>query len=96
MLLKHFPWLMLYGVLGMKLRWNGIVRNHFLVSRLWFLTSLLIFMLSEAILPKTREIESIWEIRIVIFFGRTFMYLVTMNRLLISTSAAVNTSSKFV
>ncbi|CAE7529874.1 unnamed protein product [Symbiodinium pilosum] len=63
--------------------WNGIVRNHFLISRLWFLTSLLIFMLSEAILPKTTEIESIWEVRVVIFFGRTFMYLVTMSRLFI-------------
>ncbi|CAE7205083.1 unnamed protein product [Symbiodinium sp. CCMP2456] len=63
--------------------WGGIVRNSFLISRLWFLTSLLIFMLSVAILPKTTQLESIWEVRIVIFFGRTFMYMVTMTRLLI-------------
>eukprot|EP00439_Symbiodinium_sp_Y106_P082888 s1008_g22.t1 len=70
--------------------WGGIVRNSFLLSRLWFLTSLLIFMLSVAILPKTTELESIWEVRVVIFFGRTFMYMVTMTRLLIRPSAAVN------
>lgn len=63
--------------------WGGIVRNSFLISRLWFLTSLLIFMLSVAILPKTTQLESIWEVRVVIFFGRTFMYMVTMTRLLI-------------
>ena len=73
-----------------SLRWGGIVRNSFLLSRLWFLTSLLIFMLSVAILPKTTELESIWEVRVVIFFGRTFMYMVTMTRLLIRHSAAVN------
>ena len=64
------------------------MRNYFLLSRLWFLASLLIFMLSVAILPKTTEIESIWEVRVVIFFGRTFMYLVTMTRLLIRSQAA--------
>ncbi|CAJ1371316.1 unnamed protein product [Effrenium voratum] len=63
--------------------WNGLVRNHFLLSRLWFLASLLIFMLSEAILPKEPDISSIWEVRLVVFFGRTFMYGVTMTRLLI-------------
>ena len=72
-----------------SLRWGGIVRNSFLISRLWFLTSLLIFMLSVAILPKTTQLESIWEVRVVIFFGRTFMYMVTMTRLLIRLSAAV-------
>eukprot|EP00434_Breviolum_minutum_P018515 symbB.v1.2.016328.t1/scaffold1222.1/size194531/2 len=63
--------------------WNGLVRNHFLLSRLWFLVSLLVFMLSEAILPKEPALEGVFSVRIAVFFGRTFMYVVTMARLLI-------------
>jgi len=63
--------------------WNGLVRNHFLLSRLWFLVSLLVFMLSEAILPKEPALEGAFSVRIAVFFGRTFMYVVTMARLLI-------------
>lgn len=63
--------------------WNGLVRNHFLLSRLWFLVSLLVFMLSECILPKERALEGVYSVRVVVFFGRTFMYVVTMARLLI-------------
>ena len=70
------------------LRWNGLVRNHFLLSRLWFLVSLLVFMLSECILPKERALEGVYSVRVVVFFGRTFMYVVTMARLLTRSSLA--------
>mmetsp|Transcript_55947 Transcript_55947/g.130754 ORF Transcript_55947/g.130754 Transcript_55947/m.130754 type:complete len:1124 (+) Transcript_55947:79-3450(+) len=63
--------------------WDGLVKGHFLVSRLWFLASLVIFLLGIAILPKTPELESVYEVKIVIFFARSFMYLVTMTRLII-------------
>jgi hypothetical protein len=70
------------------LRGNGLVRNHFLLSRLWFLVSLLVFMLSECILPKERALEGVYSVRVVVFFGRTFMYVVTMARLLTRSSLA--------
>ena len=57
------------------------MRNHFLLSRLWFLVSLLVFMLSEAILPKERALQGIYSVRVTVFFGRTLMYVVTMTRL---------------
>ncbi|CAK9094546.1 Uncharacterized protein SCF082_LOCUS44436 [Durusdinium trenchii] len=61
--------------------WNGLVRNHFLLSRLWFLVSLVVFMLSQAILPKEPALEGIFSVRVAVFFGRSLMYAVTMTRL---------------
>jgi len=44
--------------------------------------------LSEAILPKEPALEGVFSVRIAVFFGRTFMYVVTMARLLIRISLA--------
>ena len=64
-------------------RWNGLVRNHFLLSRLWFIASLLVFMLVEAILPKEPALVENYSVRVVVFVGRTLMYAITMTRLFI-------------
>eukprot|EP00930_Biecheleria_cincta_P042504 TRINITY_DN29251_c0_g1_i1.p1 TRINITY_DN29251_c0_g1~~TRINITY_DN29251_c0_g1_i1.p1 ORF type:complete len:1177 (+),score=268.20 TRINITY_DN29251_c0_g1_i1:131-3661(+) len=61
--------------------WNGSVRNNFMLSRIWFIVSLALFMISQAILPKIPALKAIYGLRVVIFVSRTLVYLVTMCRL---------------
>lgn len=61
--------------------WSGIVSKRFVGSKIWFLLSLLVFMLSQAILPKWSNAKDpviAWPI----FVFRCLMYLGTMSRLL--------------
>lgn len=61
--------------------WNGSVKNYFLLSRIWFIVSLALFMVSQAILPKIPALEAIYGVRVVIFISRSLVYLMTMCRL---------------
>lgn len=61
--------------------WNGSVKNYFLLSRIWFIASLFLFMISQAVLPKIPALEAIYGVRVVIFISRTIVYLMTMCRL---------------
>merc|ERR1712190_246138 len=61
--------------------WTGVVRRQFILSKVGFLFSLLVFMLSQAILPKTAADEH-RSIRITIFGGRVVNYLFSMSRLM--------------
>lgn len=59
--------------------WLGLVSQQFILSRLWFLLSLLVFMLSQAILP---DFHNRAGVNGVIFAGRLLLYSMTMMRLL--------------
>jgi len=60
--------------------WNGLVRLQFIYSKVWFVLSLAIFMLSHAILPKL-QMSKLPFVGIIVFTGRTLIYLGTMCRL---------------
>jgi len=62
--------------------WSGVVQKQFLFERIWFICSLVIFLLVESFLPKIPELRDVWIIRLVIFAGRVLIYLNTMCRLL--------------
>jgi len=62
--------------------WSGVVRRLFILSKIGFLFSLFVFMLSQAILPKTGAEEHQW-IRIAIFAGRMINYSFSMTRLML-------------
>eukprot|EP00931_Biecheleriopsis_adriatica_P039773 TRINITY_DN22742_c0_g2_i1.p1 TRINITY_DN22742_c0_g2~~TRINITY_DN22742_c0_g2_i1.p1 ORF type:complete len:1178 (-),score=306.22 TRINITY_DN22742_c0_g2_i1:161-3370(-) len=64
--------------------WNGAISNRFFLSRIWFIVSLLLFMTSQAILPKIPELERIHAVRVAIFVMRCLMYLMTMCRLIVT------------
>jgi len=68
--------------------WLGSVQNYFLLSRIWFIASLGLFMISQAILPKIPALEAIYGVRVVIFISRTLVYAVTMCRLTFEVGAA--------
>jgi len=61
--------------------WGGLVARQFILSKVWFIGSLLIFMLSQAILPKSDSSGELFN-RAAVFLGRTFTYIVTLCRLL--------------
>lgn len=61
--------------------WTGLVARQFILSKVWFIGSLLVFMLSQAILPKSDNAGDL-GMRVAIFIGRMFNYIVTMCRLL--------------
>ncbi|CAE7814311.1 NIA1 [Symbiodinium sp. CCMP2592] len=62
--------------------WSGVVRRQFTFSKISFLFSLVVFMLSQAILPKTETAEE-FNMRIAIFSGRLINYAFSMARLLV-------------
>jgi len=61
--------------------WNGIVRNEFIVSKIWFIISLFALMMGQAILT---EWPSDYNIRCACLAFRIFTYLLTMCRLMLS------------
>jgi len=62
--------------------WTGVVRRQFFLSKIGFLFSLIVFMISQALLPKTND-EGTLAMRIVIFSGRLINYLFSMMRLVV-------------
>jgi len=71
--------------------WSGLVQWQFIVSKMWFLISLLIFMLNQAILPKTHGYRSV-ETQAAVFVCRVLTYLLTMGRLLLTNIREIITS----
>jgi hypothetical protein len=68
--------------------WFGIVHRQFILSKVWFLTSLVIFMVSQTVLPKSEWRHKVWAL-VVMFAGRIFMYAYTMLRLLFENFRAM-------
>jgi hypothetical protein len=68
--------------------WTGVVRRQFILSKIGFLFGLVVFMLSQAILPKTGAEDS-KPIRVTIFVGRLINYLFNMVRLIMFHSKRV-------
>jgi hypothetical protein len=62
--------------------WAGVVRRQFIVSKLGFLFSLTVFMLCQAILPKTGSSDD-EAIRWAIFVGRLLNYSFSLPRLVL-------------
>jgi len=69
--------------------WMGVVRRQFIVSKIWFILSLVTFMMSQAILPKLTmlphaagDIEDSRDLRWTIFVGRCLTYIFSMGQLL--------------
>lgn len=63
--------------------WTGIVYKRFILSKLWFMASLVVLMLGQAILPKTDgyNFDNHLGSRIAVFIFRLTMYVTTMVRL---------------
>jgi len=61
--------------------WSGIVFRHFIYSRMWNICSLCVLILSQEVLPGIIETEDSEAIRIMIFTGRLFNYVIGMGRL---------------
>eukprot|EP00438_Fugacium_kawagutii_P013371 Skav216477 [mRNA] locus=scaffold1123:291572:299161:- [translate_table: standard] len=59
--------------------WAGVVSRQFMVSKLWFIFSLVILMVSQTLLPEYRES---FEVRVVTFICRILTYLLTLMVLL--------------
>lgn len=59
--------------------WNGVVSRQFMVSKLWFILSLVILMVSQTLLPEYRES---FEVRVATFVCRILTYLLTLMVLL--------------
>jgi len=59
--------------------WTGVIRRQFVLSRLGFLLNLLIFMLSQAILPKSSDDSG--ALRWLILCGRVINYTFSVFRL---------------
>eukprot|EP00930_Biecheleria_cincta_P024881 TRINITY_DN1775_c0_g8_i1.p1 TRINITY_DN1775_c0_g8~~TRINITY_DN1775_c0_g8_i1.p1 ORF type:complete len:622 (-),score=93.81 TRINITY_DN1775_c0_g8_i1:331-2007(-) len=66
-------------VLVLDTLWSGVVRRQFIVSKLGFLFSLAVFMLVQAVLPKTGSDDA--GIRWAIFIGRLVNYCFSLPRL---------------
>eukprot|EP00931_Biecheleriopsis_adriatica_P019848 TRINITY_DN13411_c0_g1_i1.p1 TRINITY_DN13411_c0_g1~~TRINITY_DN13411_c0_g1_i1.p1 ORF type:complete len:1134 (-),score=238.44 TRINITY_DN13411_c0_g1_i1:110-3511(-) len=62
--------------------WSRVAKRQFAVSKIWFVVSLIAFMSSQAMLPKVPVLATIYEVRVVIFICRVFIYIGTMCRLL--------------
>jgi len=62
--------------------WAGVVRRQFVLSKVGFLFSLVVFMLSQAILPKIQTADEL-NMRIAVFAGRSINYGFSMLRLLL-------------
>ena len=63
--------------------WTGVVIHEFLTSKMWFIFSLVILMVSQTLLPEYRESA---EVRIVTFVFRVLTYALTLLRLLVQHS----------
>jgi hypothetical protein len=72
------------NVLVSDTMWKGIVRRHFLSGRLWFIMSLIIFLVCQSILPKlATNADEDKYIRIMVFAGRVITYGGSMLRLVL-------------
>lgn len=64
--------------------WNGVVHNQFIYTKLWNIVSVVVFMLSQGILPKL-IMDSPGDrhegISYCIFVGRLFIYVLGMGKL---------------
>lgn len=70
------------NVLVSDTMWKGIVRRHFLLGRIWFILSLVVFLLSQAILPSFASNEdSMTYVRVLIFCGRCITFFGSLFRL---------------
>jgi hypothetical protein len=67
--------------------WSGVVSRQFIYSKIWFLLSLLVFMFSQALLPKL-DLTGKNYIFMLIFICRINMTLFTMGRLFVVHLAA--------
>mmetsp|Transcript_56143 Transcript_56143/g.89045 ORF Transcript_56143/g.89045 Transcript_56143/m.89045 type:complete len:1212 (+) Transcript_56143:127-3762(+) len=66
--------------------WNEVVYRQFIISKMWNIFSLLVFMLSQGILPsyiKEGSLDEVTEnqLYVAIFIGRLFTYVFGMGRL---------------
>lgn len=61
--------------------WAGVVRRQFVLSKVGFLFSLMVFMCSQAILPKIESADEL-NVRIAVFACRIINYGFSMLRLL--------------
>jgi len=61
--------------------WSGVVKRQFILSKIGFLFSLLVFMLSQSILPKLGT-ENNKPLRYAILSGRALNYLFSMTRMI--------------
>jgi hypothetical protein len=76
--------------------WSGVVRRQFSVSKIWFVFSLLVFLVSQAVLPKlAMETGSeankpdTEDIRWATLGGRCATYVISLGRLLILHSRKI-------
>ena len=60
--------------------WTGLVIQEFIVSKIWFIFSLVVLMVSQTLLPEYRESK---EARIATLFCRAITYMLTLLVLLI-------------
>jgi len=67
------------------LLWQNLCLRRFLVRKMWYIASLIIFMLSQVILPKLPNQEEAW-IRYSIFGGRCINYGLVMTQLIMQHS----------
>jgi len=63
--------------------WSGTVIHEFLTSKMWFILSLVILMVSQTLLPEYRESP---EVRVVTFVFRILTYALTLLRLIFQHS----------
>eukprot|EP00929_Paragymnodinium_shiwhaense_P092830 TRINITY_DN5283_c0_g1_i2.p1 TRINITY_DN5283_c0_g1~~TRINITY_DN5283_c0_g1_i2.p1 ORF type:complete len:2305 (-),score=689.54 TRINITY_DN5283_c0_g1_i2:325-7239(-) len=73
--------------------WNGLVKRQFSLSKIWFVFSLFVFVMAQAVLPRmdNRDDEII---RVFILLGRIINYVLTMGRLIITHVGASTTAFK--
>lgn len=64
--------------------WTGLARQQFINSQIWFILSLGVFLLSQAILPKAEGANDNMPLRVTVLVGRASQYLFTTGRLLIT------------
>lgn len=68
---------------NIELLWAGVVRRQFIVSRMWNIVNLLIFIFGQEIMPATiRFYGGSTQLYSLTFFFRMFSYIVGMGRLL--------------
>jgi len=72
------------NVLVSDTMWKGIVRKQFLGGRLWFIISLVIFLLSQSVLPKLVDnSDDLLYLRWIIFIMRVTTYGYSLMRLIV-------------
>jgi len=62
--------------------WTGIVYRQFLRTKTWNIISLVVFLLSQSVLPRMK-VTAGWEVTVnyIILVGKTFTYVLGMGRL---------------